>query len=123
MQLDGSHSYFIAESIDAELMTRVRSQDVHPTGPLHGRGDNPAQGACRTLEHAVLADYTDWCAGLEAAGLKQERRALRLKAQGLAWQRYGATDLQLEFSLPAGAYATCVLRELVLAPAGGSSAT
>jgi tRNA pseudouridine13 synthase len=123
MQLDGSHSYFIAESIDAELMTRVHSQDVHPTGPLHGRGDNPAQGACRTLEHAVLADYTDWCAGLEAAGLKQERRALRLKAQGLAWQRYGATDLQLEFSLPAGAYATCVLRELVLAPAGGSSAT
>jgi len=119
MQLDGSHSFFIAETPDAELLARVRQQDVHPTGPLYGRGENPARGACRELEHSVLGRYTDWCEGLEAAGLKQDRRALRLRVQGLSWDRNNSNDLLLEFSLPAGAYATCVLRELLLTAAGG----
>ena len=115
MQLSGSHSYFIVESIDAELLARVHSKDVHPTGPLHGRGETPVQGACRQLEYAVLAGHADWCTGLEAAGLKQDRRALRLMVEDLRWQRTATADLLLEFSLPPGAYATCVLRELLLA--------
>ena len=115
MQLSGSHSFFIAESIDAELLARVHSKDVHPTGPLHGRGETPVQGACRQLEYAVLAGHADWCTGLEAAGLKQDRRALRLMVEDLRWQRTATADLLLEFSLPPGAYATCVLRELLLA--------
>jgi tRNA pseudouridine13 synthase len=113
MQLDGSHSYFIAEHVDADLSRRVDSQDIHPTGPLHGRGETPVQGACRELETAVLADHASWCAGLEAAGLKQDRRALRLGVTGLAWQRGASGELVLTFSLPAGAYATSVLREVV----------
>jgi len=117
MQLSGSHSYFIAESIDAELLRRVHDLDIHPTGPLHGRGRSSVQAASRQLEHDVLAEHSDWCAGLEAAGLKQDRRSLRLMAQGLSWQKTGTADWLLDFSLPAGAYATCVLRELVAAPA------
>jgi tRNA pseudouridine13 synthase len=113
MQLDGSHSYFIAAVVDAGLSERVASQDIHPTGPLHGRGENPAQGACRELEAAVLADHARWCAGLEAAGLKQDRRALRLPVADLAWQWGPSGELLLTFSLPAGAYATSVLREVV----------
>ena len=62
----------------------------------------------------MLADFADWCTGLETAGLKQERRALRLMVRDLSWERHSPADWQLEFSLPAGAYATCVLRELVL---------
>ncbi|HAJ91933.1 MAG TPA: tRNA pseudouridine(13) synthase TruD [Gammaproteobacteria bacterium] len=119
MQLDGSHSYFIAASVDAELSARVASQDIHPTGPLHGRGENPAQGACRELEAAVLAELATWCAGLEAAGLKQDRRALRLGVTDLAWQWGPSGELVLTFSLPAGAYATSVLREVVQADTAG----
>ena len=115
MQLDGSHSYFIAAAVDADLLRRVASQDIHPTGPLHGRGENPAQGACRELEVAVLADHARWCAGLEAVGLKQDRRALRLGVTDLAWQWGPSGELLLTFSLPAGAYATSVLREVVQA--------
>ena len=119
LQLDGSHSFFIAEILDGELRARVREQDVHPTGPLHGRGENPTRAACHELEQSVLADYTDWCEGLEAAGLKQDRRALRLRVNELTWDRNSSADLLLAFSLPAGAYATCVLRELLLATAPG----
>jgi tRNA pseudouridine13 synthase len=119
MQLDGSHSYFIAEFVDADLSGRVASQDIHPTGPLHGRGESPAQGTCRELETAVLADHVSWCAGLEAAGLKQDRRALRLGVTDLAWQWGPSGELVLTFSLPAGAYATSVLREVVQADTAG----
>ncbi|MDX2456180.1 MAG: tRNA pseudouridine(13) synthase TruD [Gammaproteobacteria bacterium] len=119
MQLDGTHSYFIAESVDADLSRRVASQDIHPTGPLYGLGETPAQGACRELEAAVLADHASWCAGLEAAGLKQDRRALRLHVTDLVWQWGPSGELLLTFSLPAGAYATSVLREVVQADAAG----
>jgi tRNA pseudouridine13 synthase len=113
LQLQGSHSYFVAAVVDAELQQRVADHDVHPTGPLHGRGTAPVEGEPLALETAVLAGYPDWLAGLEAAGLKQERRALRLTVDDLDWRQPAADTLCLEFSLPAGAYATSVLRELL----------
>jgi tRNA pseudouridine13 synthase len=113
MQLQGSHSYFIAESIEAGLLARVTSQDVHPTGPLHGRGESPVRDDCYELESGMLGVYADWCEGLELAGLTQDRRALRLGVPELEWQWENAGKLVLTFSLPAGAYATSVLREIV----------
>ena len=50
--------------------------------------------------------------GLEAAGLKQERRSLRLLPVDLVWRWLADDVLQLEFSLPPGTYATVVLAEL-----------
>ena len=113
MQLDGSHSFFIVETLDAELDARLERHDIHPTGPLHGRGESPVQADCLELEQAVLREYAGWCSGLEAAGLKQDRRALRLVVSDLAGEASDDGDWQLQFSLPAGAYATTVLRELI----------
>ncbi len=113
LQLQGSHSFFVATAVDAELEQRVATHDVHPTGPLYGRGAAVVAGEPLALETAVLAGYPDWLAGLEAAGLKQERRALRLTFDDLAWEQPAADVLSLEFSLPAGAYATSVTRELL----------
>ena len=114
LQLQGSHSYFIAENIDAELRARIERHDVHPTGPLHGRGASDVRLDCLQLETEVLADFPEWLAGLESAGLKQDRRALRVPVEGLEWHWTGAAELELAFSLPAGSYATSVLRELVV---------
>ena len=44
-----------------------------------------------------------------------ERRALRIRLDDVAWSLDQAT-LSLSFSLPPGAYATSVLRELMKAP-------
>ena len=114
LQLQGSHSFFIAETIIPELVDRLARQDVHPTGPLYGRGVSSVQADCLQLETEILAGHPDWLEGLEAAGLKQARRALRVPVEGLEWQWMGADELELVFSLPAGAYATSVLRELVV---------
>ena len=51
-------------------------------------------------------------AGLEQAELRQERRALRLKPEGLAWRWLEENCLELRFALPPGCYATALVHEL-----------
>jgi tRNA pseudouridine13 synthase len=113
LQLEGTHSYFIAGQVDETLRRRVREGDVHPTGPLYGRGESPATGEALREETDCLASYGAWCLGLIEAGLKQERRPLRLLIAAPVWSWPEPDCLELSFSLPAGAYATSVLRELV----------
>jgi tRNA pseudouridine13 synthase len=111
MMLQGSHSFFVAEEIDSEIEQRLAQHDIHPSGPLWGRGALATQAETRDLELAVLEDDTALCAGLEQAGLSQERRALRLLTEDLHWQWLSDDALQLSFALPRGAYATSVIRE------------
>ena len=114
VQLAGSHSFFVAETLDAELGRRLQNHDIHPTGPMSGKGEPAACGECRQLEDDCLQPFADWVVGLAAAGLKQERRALRVIPANLTWSWPEENELLLEFSLPAGSYATSVLRELLL---------
>jgi tRNA pseudouridine13 synthase len=112
--LDGSRSVFGPEALTPELQARLASFDIHPTGPLWGEGDLRSTQAAREIELAALAGDTAsrLCKGLEGAGLKQERRALRLRPDALAWHWRDDGALELHFALPPGCYATTVLREL-----------
>lgn len=112
--LDGSRSVFGPEPWNGTLAQRLADFDIHPSGPLWGAGELRSQAACRELElHALDDDVGKRLrAGLEAAELKQERRALRLRPQNLQWQWQAADVLQLSFALPPGSYATGVLHEL-----------
>jgi tRNA pseudouridine13 synthase len=110
--LDGRGSWFIAEAGDAALAARLATLDVHPTGPLWGRGEPPGDGPGAALERAVAARFATFAEGLAAAGLEQERRALRVRVRDLRWCLSDGV-LELSFGLPAGAYATAVLREVV----------
>ena len=107
--LDGRKSVFGPEPLTPELEARVAAFDLHPTGPLWGRGALRTAGEAQALEAAVAAAEPDLCRGLEDAGLAQERRALRARAEGLAWAWTAADALELRFRLPAGSYATAVL--------------
>jgi tRNA pseudouridine13 synthase len=112
--LDGSRSLFGPEPYTDELARRLAAFDIHPSGPLWGKGELRSRGEVAALELRVLAeeDALPLRAGLEAAGLAQERRPLRLRPDNLVW-RWAAEDaLELAFSLPPGAYATAVLAEL-----------
>jgi tRNA pseudouridine13 synthase len=112
--LDGSRSVFGPEPFDDVLAQRLAAFDIHPSGPLWGRGPLRTEGAAAELEHAAMAEPPGEALrqGLEKAGLKQERRALRLRPGGLAWQWREGPVLEVAFNLPAGAYATTVLSEL-----------
>ncbi|MEO5596397.1 MAG: tRNA pseudouridine(13) synthase TruD [Lysobacteraceae bacterium] len=107
--LDGSHSVFGPEPASAALAQRVLEGDIHPTGPLWGRGELRCIDPCRQLEHDALAGFADLRAGLEQAGLKQERRALRALARQLDWNWLPENALRLSFELSPGSYATSLL--------------
>lgn len=112
--LDGTSSVFAVESPeDPVLRERLARFDIHPTGPLWGRGEPATRDRCQALEIQSAEADAPLCRGLEAAGLVQERRALRLLPLDLAYQYdTGAGLVELSFTLPAGCFATVVLREL-----------
>ncbi|QQP96196.1 tRNA pseudouridine(13) synthase TruD [Lysobacter enzymogenes] len=112
--LAGSRSVFGPEPWSDALAERLARSDIHPSGPLWGRGELRSAGAVRALELAALDDEQALAlrAGLEAAGLDQERRALRLRAEQWQWRWLDDGALEVGFVLPAGAYATVVLAEL-----------
>jgi tRNA pseudouridine13 synthase len=110
--LDGSRSFFVAGQIDAELIGRLARHDIHPSGPLWGKGEPASRGAVRALEDQVAARYSTLATGLAAAGLAQERRALRLVPRELEVTWLDDATLSLRFGLPAGCYATVLVREL-----------
>lgn len=113
-QLNGSRSVFGPEAFTAELGARLAAFDIHPSAPLWGEGELRTADAAHALEEQALADDVALRlrAGLEKAALRQERRALRLKPDGLSWQWLDADTLQLRFALPPGCYATALVHEL-----------
>lgn len=113
LQLAGSRSRFLSEEPDAEIARRVAAFDVEPTGPLFGTGEALTAGPLAELERGVAERFGHWIDGLAREGLRQERRALRLRPEGLEWDFKGEDALVLRFALPSGAYATSVMRELV----------
>ena len=115
MLLSGTKgSVFHVEQEDATIQPRLDTMDIHPTGPMWGRGRAIVSGECLALEQAALSEWQDWQAGLERAGLEQSRRALRLFPQDFEWQFLEGDQLSLRFFLPSGCYATAVMRELAV---------
>ncbi len=113
-----SRSFFAAGEAEC-LDPRLAELDLHPTGPLWGDGASPAQGGTFALEQCSAAAEPQLTAWLAQADMAHERRILRLPISGLTWHYPEPDILQLEFVLPAGCFATALVREIIeLLPAG-----
>lgn len=112
LMLDGRGSFFRPEPGDAALADRLAALELHPTGPLFGKGEAAVTGEVLALEQGVAASTDGMADALAAFGLDAQRRALRLRVADLAW-RWEGDALLLNFALASGAFATSVLRELV----------
>lgn len=114
--LEGTKRYFVPDPTDVELATRLAQGDIHATGALWGEGELASRDDVARLETAVATTWETFSHGLEQARLTQERRALRVLPQELTYEYEPAQqNLHLRFALPAGCYATALLREVVAA--------
>jgi tRNA pseudouridine13 synthase len=90
--------------------------EISPTGILFGSRAPWASGEPGDMERAVAAEAGATAEGLiqaaGACGFRGERRALRVPATDVAWS-LDQDRLTLSFSLPPGAYATSLLREVM----------
>jgi tRNA pseudouridine13 synthase len=109
--LDGSASHFSVAAVDDELRGRLAEFDIHPSGPLWGRGAPATLGQALQHELEAARDLSAVAELLAAAGLVQERRALRCTIRDLSAERE-ASALTLSFSLGRGQFATAVVREI-----------
>lgn len=113
VRLEGTGSHFAVEDPSREL-PRWAARDIHPTGPMIGPKGRAATGRALALEEQAAG----------AIGLAADARdALRRFAEGtrrdlLVWPAdmsilpSGPGSLTASFYLPAGSYATELVREL-----------
>lgn len=112
VRLEGSGASFVVED-EARETARLLSRDIHLTGPMLGPKMRPASGRARELELEAAS-----AAGVDAAVLEVlarfapgTRRDLLVYPESLALTQPGPETLVLDFVLPAGSYATVLVRE------------
>ncbi len=114
LQLAGRGSWFVAQAEElAELQQRVSHHELRITAPLAGRGDLGPQGDALAFEQANLAPAADLLALLERERVDAARRAMLVVPKDLCWNWWDDVTLEMQFWLPAGSFATSVVRELL----------
>ncbi|MDU8923391.1 tRNA pseudouridine(13) synthase TruD [Pasteurellaceae bacterium LIM206] len=110
LQLNGSHSWFRAdENEDLNLLqTRLEQQDLQLTAPLIGENSQPASEP----ENHIVMRHEALRALMRQEHVKAARRPLLMRPRHYEWQ-FEREGLRLKFYLPAGSYATALVRELV----------
>ncbi|EPN9528572.1 tRNA pseudouridine(13) synthase TruD [Cronobacter malonaticus] len=113
LQLAGRGSWFGAAPEElADLQARVDSGELLITAALPGSGDWGTQRAALAFEQTTLADETELLTLLTREKVEAARRAMLLFPRELRWQWQDDATLEVSFWLPAGSFATSVIREL-----------
>ena len=110
LQLNGSHSWFVVDESEdlAQLQQRLAQQDILLTAPLIGEEEKSAVD----FENEIFAQHQALFALMRQERMKAARRPILMQPQHFQWQ-FEPNGLRLQFDLPAGSYATALIRELV----------
>jgi tRNA pseudouridine13 synthase len=107
-----NRTILLAEKQRGDETERFEKGVLELTAPLWGLGELHSVREVRALERELVAPFPELTAGLEAFGLRQERRVLRLRPTNATFRSDEIGGLRLGFDLPKGTYATTLLREL-----------
>lgn len=114
LQLSGRGSWFVAGVEEqALLQARVDARELMITAALPGTGDWGTQRDALVFEQTVLAEETALQSLLQREKVEAARRAMLLYPQQLSWNWWDDVTVELRFWLPAGSFATSVVRELI----------
>ncbi|WP_368299355.1 tRNA pseudouridine(13) synthase TruD [Kluyvera sichuanensis] len=114
LQLAGRGSWFVATDDElAVLQARVDARELMITAALPGSGDWGTQRTALEFEQNTLAEETALQSLLQREKVEAARRAQLLYPQQLSWNWWDDVTVELRFWLPAGSFATSVVRELI----------
>jgi len=109
--LDGKSACF-QDDASEDLNDRLSQGELHPTAVLWGEGELMTVAEAAELENRVIDTCPEFREGLREFKVQQMRRALRVVPGDMVWT-FEEGVFSLAFNLPAGCYATMVLRELL----------
>lgn len=117
VRLDGAGKSFVVEDLAAELPRR-QSGDIHLTGPMWGPKTLQSTDDALALEVEALNSLhlTEEDLATLARHAPGARRDLMLMPEALSVKEAGPGAVTIHFTLPAGAYATQLIREFSGAP-------
>ena len=114
LQLSGRGSWFVATDDElAVLQARVDARELMITAALPGSGDWGTQRTALEFEQTTLAEETALQSLLLREKVEAARRAQLLYPQQFSWNWWDDVTVELRFWLPAGSFATSVVRELI----------
>ncbi|HFK4065473.1 TPA: tRNA pseudouridine(13) synthase TruD [Kluyvera ascorbata] len=114
LQLSGRGSWFVATDDElAVLQARVDARELMITAALPGSGDWGTQRTALEFEQTTLAEETALQSLLQREKVEAARRAQLLYPQQFSWNWWDDVTVELRFWLPAGSFATSVVRELI----------
>ncbi|WP_065648328.1 tRNA pseudouridine(13) synthase TruD [Pantoea eucrina] len=114
LQLAGRGSWFVAAADELPvLQQRVAAHELRITAPLAGRGEAGTQGEVASFEQQQLAQSPALLTLLTRERVDASRRAMLVVPDNLQWQWQDDATLALQFWLPAGSFATSLVRELL----------
>ncbi|HCL6628462.1 TPA: tRNA pseudouridine(13) synthase TruD [Citrobacter amalonaticus] len=114
LQLAGRGSWFVATQEElAELQRRVDEKELMVTASLPGSGEWGTQRDALAFEQSAIAEEYELQSLLLREKVEASRRAMLLYPQQLSWNWWDDVTVELRFWLPAGSFATSVVRELI----------
>ena len=114
LQLSGRGSWFVAKADELEtLQQRLDAGELVVTATLPGDGEPGTAGDALAFEQQCLAEQPELLTLLKRERVEPARRALLLQPQNMLWNWWDDVTVELRFWLPAGSFATSVVREIM----------
>ncbi|MDO6708007.1 tRNA pseudouridine(13) synthase TruD [Photobacterium sp. 1_MG-2023] len=108
-------SWTLVEQVTPALQAQVEQGSVLITAPMMGDNALPTQGEVADFEMQIIEQEPLLLKLIRDNRMRHERRALMLRPGDMHWSQE-ADQLVVQFSLPAGCFATAVLREMIDEP-------
>lgn len=109
--INANHETVLVENITA-ANALLESGDWQISGPMVGDNLLPTGQNAREFEQDIVDQEPHLLALIKDNRMRHERRSLLLYPQNMVWVREQDT-LTIDFSLPAGCFATSVMREVI----------
>lgn len=117
LQLAGRGSWFVATAAELPaLQQRVDSGELLITAPLPGENAWGTLNGALEFEQQCVEQEPDLQALLVRERVEVARRAMLVKPEELRWNWWDDVTVEASFWLPAGSFATSVVRELMNTP-------
>ncbi|OAN12596.1 tRNA pseudouridine(13) synthase TruD [Photobacterium jeanii] len=112
LQAPERSDFTLIEAVSDEWQAKVDAGELAITIPMVGDNALPSAGEAEAFEMAVIEAEPLLLKLIRDNRMRHERRPALLKPTELAW-RQEENDIVVSFALPAGCFATSVVRELM----------